>query len=178
MPPGAAYQVTTRCPVRATMARASRTSTAAAVRALAIEGGERAQQGQQRQQHVPAVDDQDGTRPAFLLGLRRLPTLHARIIGSPGNLSCAHATGGRARLRCRAMSATIAVLEGDQTGQELLDEALRVIAPEVIGITLELQRFDLSLANRRATANAVVLEAADAMIACGYGIKAATVTPE
>jgi isocitrate/isopropylmalate dehydrogenase len=76
------------------------------------------------------------------------------------------------------MSATIAVLEGDQTGQELLDEALRVIAPEVIGITLELQRFDLSLANRRATANAVVLEAADAMIACGYGIKAATVTPE
>jgi isocitrate/isopropylmalate dehydrogenase len=76
------------------------------------------------------------------------------------------------------MSATIAVLEGDQTGQELLDEALRVIAPGVIGITLELQRFDLSLANRRATANAVVLEAADAMIACGYGIKAATVTPE
>ncbi len=76
------------------------------------------------------------------------------------------------------MSATIAVLEGDQTGQELLEEALRVIAPEVIGIELELRRFDLSLANRRATANAVVLEAADAMVECGFGLKAATVTPE
>jgi isocitrate dehydrogenase (NAD+) len=76
------------------------------------------------------------------------------------------------------MGTTIAVLEGDQTGQELLDEALRVIAPEVIGIDLELRRFDLSLENRRATANAVVLEAADAMVACGFGLKAATVTPE
>jgi isocitrate dehydrogenase (NAD+) len=76
------------------------------------------------------------------------------------------------------MGATIAVLEGDQTGQELLDEALRVIAPEVIGVDLELRRFDLSLGNRRATANAVVLEAADAMVASGFGLKAATVTPE
>jgi isocitrate dehydrogenase (NAD+) len=76
------------------------------------------------------------------------------------------------------MTATIAVLEGDQTGQELLEQALRVIAPEVIGVPLELRRFDLSLENRRATQNAVVLEAADAMIACGYGLKAATVTPE
>jgi isocitrate dehydrogenase (NAD+) len=76
------------------------------------------------------------------------------------------------------MAVTIAVLQGDQTGQELLDEALRVIAPEVIGIDLELRRFDLSLENRRATANAVVLEAADAMVECGYGLKAATVTPE
>ncbi len=76
------------------------------------------------------------------------------------------------------MSATIAVLEGDQTGQELLEEALRVIAPEVIGVELELRRFDLSLENRRATDNAVVLEAADTMVECGFGIKAATVTPE
>jgi isocitrate/isopropylmalate dehydrogenase len=75
-------------------------------------------------------------------------------------------------------AATIAVLEGDQTGQELLEEALRVISPDVIGLELELRRFDLSLENRRATANAVVLEAADAMIECGFGLKAATVTPE
>jgi isocitrate dehydrogenase (NAD+) len=60
----------------------------------------------------------------------------------------------------------------------LLDEALRVIAPDVIGIELELRSFDLSLENRRATANAVVTEAADAMAACGFGLKAATVTPE
>ena len=76
------------------------------------------------------------------------------------------------------MTASIAVLEGDQTGQELLDEALRVVAPDVIGLELDLQRFDLSLENRRRTGNAVVLEAADAMIACGFGLKAATVTPE
>ena len=74
--------------------------------------------------------------------------------------------------------ATIAVLEGDQTGQELLEEALRVLDPAVIGVDLELRRFDLSLGNRRATENRVVLEAADAMVACGFGIKAATVTPE
>lgn len=76
------------------------------------------------------------------------------------------------------MTTTIAVLQGDQTGQELLDQALRVIAPGVIGIELELLSFDLSLENRRATANAVVTEAADAMVACGFGLKAATVTPE
>jgi isocitrate dehydrogenase (NAD+) len=73
---------------------------------------------------------------------------------------------------------TIAVLGGDQTGQELLEEALRVLQPAVTGVELELQRFDLSLESRRATENRVVIEAAAAMVACGYGIKAATVTPE
>ncbi|HXA28587.1 MAG TPA: isocitrate/isopropylmalate family dehydrogenase [Candidatus Angelobacter sp.] len=73
---------------------------------------------------------------------------------------------------------TIAVLEGDQTGQELLDQALRVLDPAVIGVELELRRFDLSLAHRRATANQVVRDAADAMRECGLGLKAATITPE
>ncbi|MEA2670919.1 MAG: isocitrate dehydrogenase [Chloroflexota bacterium] len=76
------------------------------------------------------------------------------------------------------MPHTIAVLGGDQTGQELLEQALRVLEPAVIGVELELRRFDLSLENRRATENRVVIEAAAAMVACGYGIKAATVTPE
>jgi isocitrate dehydrogenase (NAD+) len=76
------------------------------------------------------------------------------------------------------MSTIVAVLQGDQTGQELLDEALRVVAPDVIGLDLELRMFDLSLENRRATANAVVMEAADAMVECGFGLKAATITPE
>ena len=44
---------------------------------------------------------------------------------------------------------TIVVLRGDQTGQELLDEALRVIHPDVIDVELELQTFDLSLERRR-----------------------------
>ena len=73
---------------------------------------------------------------------------------------------------------TIVVLEGDQTGQELLEEALRVLAPEVTGLELEFPRFDLSLENRRATANAVVHEAAVAVREHGQGLKAATVTPE
>jgi isocitrate dehydrogenase (NAD+) len=75
------------------------------------------------------------------------------------------------------VTTTIVVLRGDQTGQELLDEALRVIGPDVIGVQLELLTFDLSLATRRATDNAVVADAADAMLAAGFGLKAATVTP-
>jgi isocitrate dehydrogenase (NAD+) len=73
---------------------------------------------------------------------------------------------------------TIVVLEGDQTGQELLEEALRVLSPDVIGIELEFPRFDLSLEHRRATNNAVVHEAARAIREHGLGLKAATITPE
>jgi isocitrate/isopropylmalate dehydrogenase len=72
----------------------------------------------------------------------------------------------------------IAVLEGDETGQELLEESLRVLAPDVIGLEVGLPRFDLSLATRRATENGVVHEAAAAIRAHGLGLKAATVTPE
>jgi isocitrate dehydrogenase (NAD+) len=72
----------------------------------------------------------------------------------------------------------IVALEGDQTGQELLEQALRVLTPEVLGLELEIVRFDLSLANRRATANAVCDEAAAATRAAGLGLKAATITPE
>jgi isocitrate/isopropylmalate dehydrogenase len=72
----------------------------------------------------------------------------------------------------------IIVLEGDETGQELLEQAIRVLAPDVISMTAELAHFDLSLDNRRKTGNAVVTEAAEAMRAAGFGIKAATVTPE
>jgi isocitrate dehydrogenase (NAD+) len=73
---------------------------------------------------------------------------------------------------------TIVVMEGDQTGQELLEEALRVLDPAVTGLDVEFVRYDLSLENRRATDNGVVHEAAAAMRETGFGIKAATVTPE
>jgi isocitrate dehydrogenase (NAD+) len=72
----------------------------------------------------------------------------------------------------------IVVLEGDETGQELLDEALRVLAPDVIGIRLDFPRFDLSLESRRATQNGVVHAAASALRESGLGLKAATITPE
>jgi isocitrate dehydrogenase (NAD+) len=73
---------------------------------------------------------------------------------------------------------TIVVLQGDQTGQELLEESLRVLQPDVIGFELQFENFDLSLENRRATDNVVVYEAAAAMREAGFGLKAATVTPE
>jgi isocitrate dehydrogenase (NAD+) len=73
---------------------------------------------------------------------------------------------------------TIVVLEGDETGQELLEEALRVVSPEVTGLDLEFPRFDLSLESRRATQNQVVYEAARAIREHGLGLKAATITPE
>ena len=72
----------------------------------------------------------------------------------------------------------IVVLEGDETGQELLEEALRVLAPDVTGLELELPRYDLSLESRRATKNEVVHEAADTLAEAGLGLKAATITPE
>ena len=73
---------------------------------------------------------------------------------------------------------TIVVLEGDQTGQELLEASVRVLQPDVVGLELALPRFDLSLARRRETDNRVVHEAARAIATHGLGLKAATVTPE
>ena len=73
---------------------------------------------------------------------------------------------------------TIVVMEGDQTGQELLVEALRVVHPAVIGLKFDFLHFDLSLENRRKTNNGVVHEAAIALKKNGLGIKAATITPE
>lgn len=68
--------------------------------------------------------------------------------------------------------------DGDETGQELLVEALRILDPALLGFDLKLVHFDLSLANRRATANGVVADAAAAMRDTGLGLKAATITPE
>src|SRR5947209_16920486 len=75
-------------------------------------------------------------------------------------------------------ASAIIVLEGDETGQELLEEALRVLAADVTGLELEFRRFDLSLDARRATGNGVVYEAAAALRDAGLGLKAATITPE
>jgi isocitrate/isopropylmalate dehydrogenase len=72
----------------------------------------------------------------------------------------------------------VVVLEGDETGQELLEQALRVLDPDVVGISVALDRYDLSLESRRATDNAIVTEAAGAMREAGLGLKAATITPE
>jgi isocitrate/isopropylmalate dehydrogenase len=73
---------------------------------------------------------------------------------------------------------TIVILGGDQTGQELLEAALRVLQPDVVGVELSFAEFDLSLDSRRATENGVVHDAARAVVEHGLGLKAATVTPE
>ena len=73
---------------------------------------------------------------------------------------------------------SIVVLQGDETGQELLDDALRVLQPEVVGFPIAFETYDLSLENRRRSKNRVVHEAAAAMREAGFGLKAATVTPE
>src|SRR5579863_7839823 len=72
---------------------------------------------------------------------------------------------------------SIVVCEGDQTGQELLQEALRVLESSVLGFEIDLIRFDLSLEKRRATKNQIVKDAATAMVETGLGLKAATITP-
>lgn len=71
----------------------------------------------------------------------------------------------------------IVVCEGDETGQELLDESLRLFDSGVLDVDVTLLRYDLSLANRRATKNDVVRAAAAMMSECGLGLKAATITP-
>ena len=72
----------------------------------------------------------------------------------------------------------IVVLDGDQTGQELLEQSLRVLDPALLGLDLELERFDLSLETRRSTKNGICEQAAAAMREAGLGLKAATITPE
>ena len=72
----------------------------------------------------------------------------------------------------------IIVLEGDETGQELLEQAVRILDPSVTKVEVDLEHHDLSLENRRRTDNDVVVSAAAAMRDSGFGIKAATVTPE
>jgi isocitrate dehydrogenase (NAD+) len=72
----------------------------------------------------------------------------------------------------------IVVMHGDQTGEELLLQALRLAEGDALGLKLELEHFDLSLKNRRATNNQVVSDASAGMLKSGLGLKAATITSE
>lgn len=71
----------------------------------------------------------------------------------------------------------ITVLKGDQTGQELLEEALRVLDPAISQVPLRVEDFDLSLENRRQSNNRVIYDAAQSMLRTGLALKAATITP-
>lgn len=76
-----------------------------------------------------------------------------------------------------SLNHTIVIMKGDQTGQELLDEALRVLSPSILPPHVDFLTFDLSLENRRVTQNQVVFDAAEAVKKHGLGLKAATITP-
>lgn len=80
--------------------------------------------------------------------------------------------------RQRSERIKLVVMHGDQTGEELLLQALRLTEGKTLGLEFELQHFDMSLKNRRETKNKVVHEAVDAMLQIGFGLKAATITPE
>src|SRR4051794_5029417 len=121
------------------------------------------------------------------LGLGRpKPLVAADIDAAPAALQAAHgvrkptrrAAGPTLSWRAMADPLRIVVLDGDQTGQELLEQALRVLDADVLGLPIDLPRYDLSLEHRRATGNDVVMEAARAMREAGHGLKAATITPE
>ena len=73
---------------------------------------------------------------------------------------------------------TITVLEGDETGQELLDQTVRVLDPGVTQVPVRLEHYDLSFENRRKPNNDAVTAAAHAMGVSRFGLKAATITPE
>lgn len=76
------------------------------------------------------------------------------------------------------MPSTVVVLHGDETGEELLAEALRILRAPTVAPLVELEHVDLSLASRRQSQNEVVHRAAEQMRSAGFGLKAATVTPE
>ena len=87
----------------------------------------------------------------------------------------------RIRLVVRRMAdpLKIIVLDGDETGQELLEQAIRVLAPDVPGLEVELEHHDLSLERRRATGQRVRERGGARRCARpASAIKAATITPE
>ena len=77
----------------------------------------------------------------------------------------------------RVAQPTITVLHGDETGEELLVEALRILTVPQLDARLVLEHLDLSLSARRGSDNGVVHQAAKMMQASHFGLKAATVTP-
>jgi isocitrate/isopropylmalate dehydrogenase len=73
---------------------------------------------------------------------------------------------------------TIVVMHGDETGEELLQQALRVLDPSIIRQPLHFAHFDLGLESRRETKNQIVRDASAAACQSGLALKAATITPE
>ena len=98
--------------------------------------------------------------------------------GCRSGLSLGPSRAGSGHIISLVSAPKVIVLHGDQTGEELLLQALRLFEPGLLGLGIEMRDFDLSLEQRRKTRNQVVTDAADALRDSGFGIKAATITPE
>src|SRR5271165_7504985 len=99
-----------------------------------------------------AIPSKTAMPKAAIPAISRFNRIDARALRRPraiaGTLSSGRPhTCTRRTLRLVA-TPPIVVLEGDETGQELLVEALRVLDPAVIGMQLAFERFDLSLERR------------------------------
>ena len=104
--------------------------------------------------------------------------LQARRSSRPQSLASAAATL-RYRGRAMADALKIVVLEGDETGQELLEQALRVLEPEVIGLRARARALrPLARAPPRDRQRGRRTRPRAAMREAGFGLKAATITPE
>ena len=101
---------------------------------------------------------------------------------SPGSIGSPHQEQLLGRLRRHGWTRhdlRIIVLEGDETGQELLEQALRVLDPGVTRVEVELEHYDLSLENRRThRATRSCRPPPQAHGEARFGLKAATITPE
>ena len=87
--------------------------------------------------------------------------------------------GIRATLITVTPALQLVVCDGDETGQELLDEALRVLDPSVLGFECDADPFrPLPREPAADRERASCRRRPSAMRACGLGLKAATITPE
>ena len=141
---------------------ASRSRPASRARPGIAQRHRRARAAERRPRARPAGSASRGTR-------RRDSTAHVRTSSHVEPLIDRQATPPVCRRRggygvrrpwC-GIPRQIIVLEGDETGQELLEQAIRVLDPGLSSAsTLELVHYDLSLEKRRETDNEVVHEAA------------------
>ena len=121
-----------------------------------------------------------------LLALQRSTLGAARASGACGARAAPPLPRGRGSRRTPvswpAMPAPlkITILEGDETGQELLEQALRVLAPDVIGLELDARPATTSRSSGAARRDNEVVARGRARRCArpASGIKAATITPE
>ena len=122
--------------------------------------------------------------PALARGLRRAEAVvRLDVVAAPAALRCHRAASYRRTGGYRAARwptpLRIIVLEGDETGQELLEQALRVLDPDVIGLDARARALrPLAREPPRDRQRGRRTRPRARCARPGFGIKAATITPE